>query len=121
MHARGLEHHSHGVQNVLSAINIVLASGPDRPRRTAATRRSPARATAKAGASTGRNATNSPAAAIWPTRSTAPTSAGVWGIDPDELPQPGVDAYEIFRKIDRGEIKGLLCICFNPVVSLPGQ
>jgi assimilatory nitrate reductase catalytic subunit len=27
MHARGIEHHTHGVQNVLSAINIVLASG----------------------------------------------------------------------------------------------
>ena len=27
LHARGIEHHSHGVQNVLSAINIVLASG----------------------------------------------------------------------------------------------
>ena len=27
LHARGLEHHSHGVQNVLSAMNIVLASG----------------------------------------------------------------------------------------------
>jgi assimilatory nitrate reductase catalytic subunit len=30
-----------------------------------------------------------------------------------------VDAYELFRKIDRGEIKGLLSICFNPKVSLP--
>ena len=30
-----------------------------------------------------------------------------------------MDAYEIFRKIDQGEIKGLLSICFNPVVSLP--
>jgi assimilatory nitrate reductase catalytic subunit len=27
MHARGMEHHSHGVQNVLGATNIVLASG----------------------------------------------------------------------------------------------
>jgi assimilatory nitrate reductase catalytic subunit len=27
MHARGIEHHSHGVQNCLVAINIVLASG----------------------------------------------------------------------------------------------
>jgi assimilatory nitrate reductase catalytic subunit len=30
-----------------------------------------------------------------------------------------VDAYELIRKIDRGEIKGLLSICFNPKVSLP--
>jgi assimilatory nitrate reductase catalytic subunit len=45
--------------------------------------------------------------------------AQVWGIDPQELPQPGVDAYEMFRKIERGEIRGLLSICFNPLVSLP--
>ena len=36
-----------------------------------------------------------------------------------ELPGPGVDAYEMFRKIDAGEIQGLLSICFNPKVSLP--
>ena len=36
-----------------------------------------------------------------------------------KCPGPGVDAYEIFRKVERGEIKGLLSICFNPLVSLP--
>ncbi len=45
--------------------------------------------------------------------------AAVWGIGADELPGPGVDAYEIFRKIERGEVRGLLSICFNPKVSLP--
>ena len=45
--------------------------------------------------------------------------AKVWGIKPDDLPGVGVDAYEIIRKIDRGEIRGLLSICFNPKVSLP--
>ena len=35
------------------------------------------------------------------------------------MPGPGVDAYEMFRKIDAGEIKGLISICFNPKVSLP--
>ena len=45
--------------------------------------------------------------------------AKTWGITPDELPGPGVDCYEIFRKVDRGEVKGLLTISFNPIVSLP--
>jgi assimilatory nitrate reductase catalytic subunit len=45
--------------------------------------------------------------------------ARVWGIEPDELPGAGVDVYELFRKIDRGEVRGLLSICFNPLVSLP--
>jgi assimilatory nitrate reductase catalytic subunit len=35
------------------------------------------------------------------------------------MPGPGVDAYELFRKIDAGEIKGLISICFNPKISLP--
>ena len=38
---------------------------------------------------------------------------------PDSIPTAGVDCYEMMRKIDAGEIKGLLLICFNPKVSLP--
>jgi assimilatory nitrate reductase catalytic subunit len=45
--------------------------------------------------------------------------AAVWGVDANDIPGPGVDAYELFRKIDAGEIKALLSICFNPMVSLP--
>ena len=45
--------------------------------------------------------------------------AGVWGIAPDELPGPGYTAVEIMNAIHSGEIKGLLSICFNPLVSLP--
>jgi assimilatory nitrate reductase catalytic subunit len=45
--------------------------------------------------------------------------AKVWGIAPEELPGPGVDCYEIFRRVERGEVKGLLSISFNPIVSLP--
>ncbi len=87
--------------------------------RAAAMPRSPARPTGKAAASTGRSAISFPAVATWQIPSIVPTWRKVWDIDPDELPQPGVDAYEIFRKIDRGEIRGLLSICFNPFVSLP--
>jgi assimilatory nitrate reductase catalytic subunit len=43
----------------------------------------------------------------------------VWGVNPDDLPGAGVDAYEMFRKIEQGEIRGLLSLCFNPIVSLP--
>ncbi|HXG08211.1 MAG TPA: molybdopterin-dependent oxidoreductase [Gemmataceae bacterium] len=38
---------------------------------------------------------------------------------PDELLRAGVDVYEMFRKMERGEIRGLLTICFNPKISLP--
>ena len=40
-------------------------------------------------------------------------------MDVDDMPRPGVDAYELFLKMDSGEVKGLLSLCFNPIVSLP--
>ena len=85
----------------------------------AATARSSARPTARAAASTGRSATSSPAGATSPTPSTASTSPASGASTKQDIPGPGVDAYELFRKIDAGEIKGLLSICFNPKVSLP--
>lgn len=41
------------------------------------------------------------------------------GCDVDEIPGKGLTAQEIVEAIHRGEIKGLLSICFNPAVSLP--
>ncbi|MDQ0230819.1 assimilatory nitrate reductase catalytic subunit NasC [Metabacillus malikii] len=45
--------------------------------------------------------------------------ASVWGVSKDELPRKGVSAFEMFQKIDEGEIKGMLLMCSNPVVSNP--
>lgn len=118
MHARGIEHHSHGVQNVLGAINIVLASGRiGRPQCGYAT--ITGQANGQGGREHGQKCDQLPGARDLANPAHRAHVAGVWGMNPDDLPMPGVDAYEIFRKIDRGEIKGLLSICFNPLVSLP--
>ncbi|WP_248928837.1 assimilatory nitrate reductase catalytic subunit NasC [Paenibacillus hamazuiensis] len=45
--------------------------------------------------------------------------AGVWGIDPDELPGKGVSAYEMMEKVHAQEIRALLVMGSNPVVSNP--
>jgi assimilatory nitrate reductase catalytic subunit len=45
--------------------------------------------------------------------------ARVWGINESDLPGAGVSAQEIMNAIHEGRIKGLLSICFNPLVSLP--
>src|SRR5262249_14844457 len=87
--------------------------------RAAATRPSPARATARAGASMARSATSCPAAPTTGTPGTRRHIAAFWSVAEEELPHAGVDCYELFRKADRGEIKGLLSWSFNPVVSLP--
>ncbi|PGL72053.1 formate dehydrogenase subunit alpha [Bacillus sp. AFS055030] len=43
----------------------------------------------------------------------------VWGIDPSEMPKPGVSAYEMFDEIQKGTIRGMHVICSNPAVSAP--
>ncbi|QDT55911.1 Assimilatory nitrate reductase catalytic subunit [Caulifigura coniformis] len=118
MHARGIEHHSHGVQNVLGAINIVLASGRiGRPQCGYAT--ITGQANGQGGREHGQKCDQLPGMRDLSNPEHRAHIARIWDVSPDDLPGPGVDAYEIFRKIDQGEIRGLLSICFNPVVSLP--
>ncbi|UUU21965.1 molybdopterin oxidoreductase family protein [Streptomyces sp. DSM 40750] len=44
--------------------------------------------------------------------------AEVWGVDPDSLPGPGRSAYELLDALG-GDIKSLLLMASNPVVSAP--
>jgi len=118
MHARGIEHHSHGVQNVLGAINIVLASGRI-GREGCGYATITGQGNGQGGREHGQKCDQLPGARDVSNPEHRAYVAKVWGIDPSELPGPGVDAYEIFRKIDAGEVRGLLSICFNPIVSLP--
>jgi assimilatory nitrate reductase catalytic subunit len=117
-HARGIEHHSNGVQNALGTINLVLASGRiGRPKSGYGT--ITGQANGQGGREHGQKCDQLPGWRDIGNPDHRRHIAGIWGIDEQELPGPGVDAYELFRKIDAGEIKGLLSLCFNPKVSLP--
>jgi len=118
MHARGIEHHSHGVHNCLGAINMVLASGRI-GREGCGYATITGQGNGQGGREHGQKCDQLPGARDLDNPEHREHVARVWGIDPDDLPPPGVDVYEIFRKIDAGEVKGLLSICFNPLVSLP--
>jgi assimilatory nitrate reductase catalytic subunit len=118
MHARGIEHHSHGVANVLGAINMVLASGRI-GRESSGYATITGQGNGQGGREHGQKCDQLPGARDISNPEHRAYVAKIWGMESDEIPQAGVDAYEIFRKIDAGEIKGLLSICFNPVVSLP--
>jgi len=118
LHARGIEHHSHGVQNCLGAINMVLASGRI-GREGCGYATITGQANGQGGREHGQKCDQLPGARDISNPEHRAYIAGVWGINLDELPGAGVDAYEMFRRIDRGEIRGLLSICFNPKVSLP--
>jgi len=118
LHARGIEHHSNGVQNVLGAINLVLATGRiGRPHCGYGT--IVGQANGQGGREHGQKCDQLPGLRDISNPEHRRYVAGVWGIQESELPGPGVDCYEMFRKIDAGEIKGLISICFNPKVSLP--
>ena len=117
-HARGIEHHSHGVENVMGAINIVLASGRI-GREACGYSTITGQGNGQGGREHGGKCDQLPGGRDIRNPEHRAYIANVWGIQPDELPQAGVDAYEIFRLVERGEIRGLLSLCFNPVVSLP--
>ncbi|HEU4693637.1 MAG TPA: molybdopterin-dependent oxidoreductase, partial [Vicinamibacterales bacterium] len=106
-HARGIEHHSNGVQNSLGTINLVLASGRiGKPKCGYGT--IVGQANGQGGREHGQKCDQLPGWRDISNPEHRRYIAGVWGIDEQELPGPGVDAYELFRKIDRGEIKALL-------------
>ncbi|NUR55193.1 MAG: molybdopterin oxidoreductase family protein [Acidobacteria bacterium] len=117
-HARGIEHHSNGVQNALGTINLVLATGRiGKPKSGYGT--ITGQANGQGGREHGQKCDQLPGWRDISNPDHRRHIAAIWGIDEKDLPGPGVDAYELFRKIDAGEIKGLLSLCFNPIVSLP--
>jgi assimilatory nitrate reductase catalytic subunit len=117
-HARGIEHHSNGVQNALGTINLVLATGRIGKAKSGYGT-IVGQANGQGGREHGQKCDQLPGWRDIANPEHRKYVASVWGISPDELPGPGVDAYELFRKIDAGEIKALIAICFNPKVSLP--
>ena len=118
MHARGIEHHSNGTENVLSYINIVLATGKigskGRGYGTIT-----GQGNGQGGREHGQKADQLPGYRSMLNPDHRKYVADVWGIDETELPSAGVSAVEVFNKMREGEIKGLLSICSNMMVSLP--
>ena len=118
MHARGLEHQSKGVENCLAVVNIALATG-NIGREGAGPTMITGQGNGQGGREHGQKCDQLPGQRSLTDPAAREYVAGVWGITPEELPQPGYTAQEIMNAIHRGEIKGLLSICFNPLVSLP--
>jgi assimilatory nitrate reductase catalytic subunit len=118
LHARGIEHHSKGVENCISAIQLVLATG--RIGREGCgyamiTGQGNGQGAREQGQKCdqlpGNRDINDPAARKY--------IAGVWGVTEDSIPGKGLSAVPLIEAIHEGKIKGLLSICFNPLVSLP--
>lgn len=120
LHARGIEHHSKGVDNVIACINLVLATGRiGRPYCGYAT--ITGQGNGQGGREHGHKCDQLPGNRDINNPEHRKYIAGVWGIEESELPGQGYTAYELIEAIHRGEVKGLLSICFNPLVSLPNN
>lgn len=118
MHARGIEHHSNGVDNVLSYINIVLATGkiggPGRGYGTIT-----GQGNGQGGREMGQKADQLPGQRSISDPEHRKYICEVWGISEDELPEAGVSVVEMFDKMREGEVKGFISLCNNGMVSLP--
>lgn len=120
LHARGIEHHSKGVDNVLGCINLVLATGRiGKPYCGYGT--ITGQGNGQGGREHGHKCDQLPGNRDITNPEHRKYIAGVWGIPEAELPGKGLTAYELIEAIHRGEVKGLLSICFNPLVSLPNS
>ncbi len=118
IHARGIEHQSKGVENVLALINIALATG-NIGREGSGVTMITGQGNGQGGREHGQKCDQLPGARSINDPAAREHVARVWGIQPDELPGAGYTAQEIMNAIHEGEIKALLSICFNPLVSLP--
>jgi assimilatory nitrate reductase catalytic subunit len=118
LHARGIEQHTKGVDNVVSAINLGLATGKfGKPGCGVST--ITGQGNGQGGREHGHKCDQLPGNRDITNPDHRAYIASVWGCDESEIPGKGIPAQEIIEAIHAGEIKGLLSICFNPAVSSP--
>ncbi|HEX2913010.1 MAG TPA: molybdopterin oxidoreductase family protein [Chloroflexia bacterium] len=118
LHARGIEHHTHGVNNVSAAINLGLARGQfGKPGGGVMTLTG--QGNGQGGREHGQKANQLPGYRHIDMPTERQEVADVWGIPVDELPWEGAAATEMVHLMADGEIKSCLILCSNLMVSLP--
>jgi len=118
MFARGIEQQTRGSDNVSAYTNMCLITGKiGRPKSGVAT------LTGQGNGQGGREHGQKADALPGYRKITNPKHVGevckVWGIEPEEMPQPGVSAYEMFDLMQNKTIRALYLLCSNPAVSAP--
>jgi assimilatory nitrate reductase catalytic subunit len=118
LHARGIEHSTKGVENVLACINLGLATGKyGKPGSGVST--ITGQGNGQGGREHGHKCDQLPGNRDITNPEHRRYIASVWGCAEAEIPGKGLTAQEIMEAIATGDIKGLISICFNPLVSLP--
>ena len=119
-HARGIEHQTHGTNNVLTYINLVLASGRiGRPGCGYGTLTG--QGNGQGGREHGQKVDQLPGQRKLDDPEARKYIASVWGIDEKDIPPQGLAITEMIEPMIKGEIRAMINICSNPMVSLPDQ
>jgi assimilatory nitrate reductase catalytic subunit len=118
LHARGIEQQAKGTENVLAAINLGLATGKYGKPGCGVTTIT-GQGNGQGGREHGHKCDQLPGNRDITNPEHRAHTAAVWGCPESEIPGKGVTAVEILEQIHEGRIKGMLSICFNPVVSAP--
>lgn len=117
--ARGAEQHAKGVDTVTAFLNLALALGlPGRPGSGYGCLTG--QGNGQGGREHGQKADQLPGYRRIDDPAARAHVAGVWGVRPEELPGPGVSAYELLTALGTPDgPKALLVFGSNPVVSAP--
>jgi assimilatory nitrate reductase catalytic subunit len=118
MHARGIEHSTHGVDNCLACINLSLARGQV-GKRGGGVMMITGQGNGQGGREVGQKANQLPGYRHIDVLEERQEIAQVWGIPESEIPGEGAAATEMVKLMASGEIKSCLVICSNLMVSLP--
>lgn len=118
LHARGIEQHTKGVENVLSMINIVLATGRI-GREGCGYGTITGQGNGQGGREHGHKCDQLPGNRDIENPEHRKHVCQVWGITDEELPRKGITAVELFEAIHEKKIHGMINICCNPMVSHP--
>lgn len=118
LHARGIEHHTKGVENCLTCINLCLATGKiGKPGSGYAM--ITGQGNGQGGREHGQRCNQLPSGRDVENPEHRKVVAERWGVPEPEIPRQGLASTEMMEAIHKGEIRGLLSICINPLVSLP--
>jgi len=118
LHARGIEHHSKGVDNCIAAIQLVLATGRI-GREGCGYAMITGQGNGQGAREQGQKCDQLPGSRDIADPAARKYIAGIWGVPEQSIPGKGLSAVPLVEAIHDGTIKGLLSICFNPTVSLP--
>ncbi|HEY1213305.1 MAG TPA: molybdopterin-dependent oxidoreductase [Bryobacteraceae bacterium] len=118
MHARGIEHHSKGVENCMAAINLVVATGRI-GREGCGYAMITGQGNGQGAREQGQKCDQLPGNRDISNLEHRRFIADIWGVSEESIPQKGLSAVPLVEAIHDGRIKGLFSICFNPLVSLP--